>query len=268
MNSRPDWAQPGIDVDRPNLARIYDYLLGGAHNFAVDRAAAEQMIAVSPDARQFARGNRAFLGRVVRYCVSQGVRQFLDLGSGIPTAGNVHEVAQGLAPESRVVYVDIESVAIAHGRALLADNDRAAMLQADFRDPRAVLEDPTVTELLDLSRPLALLALFAIHAVSDADDPRRIVATYRDALAPGSYLALSHVTHEVRPEETARMVELTRRTPTPVTPRSRVEIERFLDGFAIVDPGLVWVSQWRPDSPADVEDPPEWTSNLVGVGRR
>jgi hypothetical protein len=265
---RPSWLSDEFDLNRPNAARVYDYLLGGSHNLAADRKLAAQIVAAVPDAALVAQANRAFLRRAVLYCVEAGIRQFLDLGAGIPTVGNVHEVAQRAVPQSRVVYVDVEPVAVAHSRAILAGNDRVAVLQADVREPDRILGDPGLQGLLDLGRPVAVLMVAVLPFVSDADDPSRIVARFRDAVVPGSYLILSHGTADTRPEEVAKLSERYRSTSTPVTMRSRRQVEQFFTGFDLVDPGLVFVQQWRPDWLGEVDDRPEWSSVYGGVGRK
>ncbi|GAA4840121.1 SAM-dependent methyltransferase [Saccharopolyspora rosea] len=259
----------GVDLDRANAARVYDYYLGGNHNFAADRELAEQAIALWPDLPLIMQANRAFLRRAVEFCATEGIRQFLDLGSGIPTVGNVHEVAQAVAPDSRVVYVDNESVAVASSRSMLRGNPRAATAWADLRDPEAVLGSPEVAALLDLSRPVALLMVAVLHFVLDDDHPASIVARYRDALAPGSYLVVSHATSEGRPDMVESHEELyRRRTSTPLTMRSRAQVTAFFAGFDLVDPGVVLLPQWRPDSSEDTGGPPERFSGLAGVGRK
>jgi hypothetical protein len=262
---RPGWAPADVDLDRPSPARIYDYLLGGSHNLAVDRAVAEQVIEAMPDAPAGARANRAFLYRAVRFLVGAGLRQFLDLGSGIPTAGNVHEVAQRAAPDARVVYVDMDPVAVAHSRALLAGNDRAAVVQADIRDAASVLAHPDARDLLDLSQPVGLLMVAILHVIPDADDPAALVAGLRDVVPSGSCLVIGHGSADSRPEDGGRLMEISRRTPTPLTLRPRAAVESFFTGFDLLDPGLVWVPQWRPDP--GCEDPhPERAANYGGVG--
>jgi hypothetical protein len=257
-----------VDADTPTAARIYDYLLGGVHNFAVDREVARQAIEAMPDVAVQAKANRAFLHRAVRFLVSTGMRQFLDLGSGIPTVGNVHEIVARATPDGRVVYVDIDPVAVAHGQQLLAGDDHTVVVQHDLRDPRAVLADQELRRVLDLGQPVAVLAVAVLHAVSDQDDPAGIIARYRDALPAGSYLVIAHGTDEARPEQARRLVELSKRTPTPMTARSRGEIARLFDGCELVEPGLVWAPLWRPESPHQVPEHPEYSGNLVGVGRK
>jgi SAM-dependent methyltransferase len=263
---RPDWAPENIDIERPSVARIYDYLLGGSHNFAVDREVAHKAIAVKPDAALQTQANRAFLHRAVRFLVGAGIRQFLDIGSGIPTLGNVHEIAQKAAPEARVVYVDIDPVAVAHSRAILAGNDRATVIQEDLRRPDAILAHPDVRAMLDLTQPLGVLLVAVLHALPDADDPFGIVARLRDVMVPGSYLVVSHATYEAQPDEVGQLGQLMKQTTTPITYRNRAQVERFFAGLDLIDPGLVWAPQWRPDSPDDVGDRPELSNNYVGMG--
>jgi hypothetical protein len=264
---RPDWAPDGIDLSKPSVARIYDYWLGGAHNFAVDREVSRQILGVVPHFRLAAQANRAFVHRAVRFMMDAGIRQFLDLGSGIPTVGNVHEIAQRAAPEARVVYVDIDPVAVAHSQQILAGNDRAVAIQHDVRRPEAILADPQARALLDFDQPVGLLLVAILHYVADQDDPYAVVARLRDALCPGSYMAIAHGTEdEQEPEETAEAQRLTRQTTTPMRLRSRAEIEPFFSGLKLVEPGLVWAPQWRPEFPDSVEAPHR-SVNYVGVGR-
>jgi len=263
----PDWVPEGIDADRPTAARIYDYLLGGFHNFAVDREVARAAMAAMPDVATQAKANRAFVHRAVRYLVGQGVTQFLDLGSGIPTLGNVHEIARQASPEARVLYVDIDPIAVAHGRHILAGTPGVAVVQADLRAPETVLAAPETRETLRLDRPVAVLAVAVLHAVPDADAPAAVLARLRDALRGGSWLTIAHGTHDSRPEEAGRLTELSSRTNTPLTTRTRDQIAAFFDGYELVEPGLVWAPQWRPDPPESVPAQPERSGNLVGVGR-
>jgi SAM-dependent methyltransferase len=263
----PDWAPESVDIDRPTAARIYDYLLGGCHNFAADREMAHKVIAAMPDLPLQAQANRAFLHRAVQYLVAAGVRQFLDIGSGIPTLGNVHETAQRAAPDARVVYVDMDLVAVAHSRQILAVNDRTSTIEEDLRRPERILGHPDVRALLDFGQPVAVLLVAILHVIPDDDDPAGIVRRLRDALVPGSYLAIAHGTNEGRTETAAELTRLSTRTPTPMTPRTRAQVAGFFDGFDLVEPGLVWAPQWHPDSPDDV-DAPERSMNFVGVGRK
>lgn len=193
---RPAWAPQGIDISVPSVSRIYDYYLGGSHNFEVDREAARKAMEFMPGLPKIMQANRAFMRRAVRYAVQEGVTQFLDIGSGIPTFGNVHEVAQAADSAARVVYVDHDPVAVAHSRAVLDGNDRAAVVTADLRKPRDILAAPEVGELLDLDKPVALLLVAVLHFVEDTDDPQVAVAELRDALAPGSLLIVTHAAYE------------------------------------------------------------------------
>ncbi|MGC9665975.1 SAM-dependent methyltransferase [Planosporangium sp. 12N6] len=242
----------GLDLDRPSAARVYDYYLGGAHNFAVDRAMAEQAIALWPELPATIRANRAFLRRAVRFLVDQGVRQFLDLGSGIPTVGNVHEIAQAAAPDARVVYVDIDPVAVTDSQLMLAGNERATAIHADLRRPAQVLADPQLRALLDLDQPVAVLMVAVLHFVPDSDDPAGIVAAYRDTVAPGSYLALSHATPDGQEERAETHQALYARTATPMTMRSRDEVAALLGGWEVLPPGVVRLPAWRPEPGDDV----------------
>jgi hypothetical protein len=259
--SRPEWAPYGVDLDRPNAARVYDYYLGGAHNFAADRTMAEQALADWPELPLIMRANRAFMRRAVRFLIDAGVRQFLDLGSGIPTAGNVHEVARAAAPDSRVVYVDIDPVAVAHSRAILGDDPRVVAAQADLRDPPAVLDLVRREGWLDLSQPVAVLLVAVLHFVPDGDDPGCIIAAYREAIAPGSYLAICHASADGQGERAEKHRALYARTPTPMTMRSREQIDALMKGFEPVPPGLVHMTRWRPD---DVDEEPVNASNFPG----
>ncbi len=264
------WVPSGIDTGKASPARVYDYWLGGSRNFQADRDAARAIIAVQPDARAIARANREFLGRAVRFLAASGIRQFLDIGSGIPTQGNVHEVAQREAPGSRVVYVDIDPVAVAHSRALLAGNDAAGVIQADLREPAAILGSPQVNGLIDFGQPVGLVLGAVLHFLSDDERPWQLVRTLRDALAPGSYLALSHATSESMASRDEAM--LTRayrgRVESRGRLRSRAEIGRFFDGFELVDPGVVLVATWRPDGPPGTAGDPARYWFLAGAGRK
>jgi SAM-dependent methyltransferase len=268
MASEPDWVPPDVDTKRANVARVYDYWLGGSHNFLPDQDLARAIAAVEPNVRAMARANRAFLGRAVRFLADAGIRQFLDIGSGIPTEGNVHEVAQHAAPGAHVVYADIDPVAVAHSKAILAGNSSAAIIEADLREPEKILTQHTVGQLIDFSQPAGLLLVMVLHFIADAEDPWRIVATLRDALAPGSYLVLGHGTDESKPAVAQAFEKVyNRNVSTQAHVRSREQILRLFDGFDLVDPGLVFMPQWRPDSPADVPDDPSQFWGLVGVGR-
>jgi hypothetical protein len=259
-----------VPGNRPSVARMYDYWLGGFHNFAVDREAAEQVNATSPDMPLVVRANRAFLYRVVRFLASEGIAQFLDLGSGIPTVGNVHEVARAANPAARVVYVDIDPVAVSHSRAILGDNPQAIILQADVRRPEQFLHHPDLSRLLDVRQPVGVLVVAVLHFVGDDEEAYRAVRVLRDAVAPGSYLAITHASTEgFPPEAREQHNRISRSTPTPIKFRSRADIARFFDGFELVEPGLVLTPLWRPHGPDDLfVDQPERSSAYAGVGRK
>lgn len=263
----PSWASDDVDIEHASPARVYDYYLGGSHNFAVDRQMARQAMDLWPELPLIMQANRAFLRRSVRYLVRQGITQFLDIGSGIPTEGNVHEVAQAIAPDARVVYVDVDPVAAAHSRAILFANQHADVVQADLRDVAAIFDDPRARRLLDPTQPIGVLMVAMLHFVPDEAEPASIVARYRKMIPPGSFLVVSHATHEGRPDQAGSHTELYRRAGAPLTMRSRPEVEALLDGFDLVDPGVVFLPLWRPDSPADVDDHPERFTGFAAVGR-
>ncbi|MBO0821486.1 MAG: SAM-dependent methyltransferase [Nocardiopsaceae bacterium] len=269
MTEDTSWVPPGIDTNKASIARVYDWWLGGEHNFRVDQDAARALIAVEPNSRAIAREYRAFLIRAVRYLAGQaGIRQFLDIGSGIPTECNVHQVAQKTAPGARVVYVDNDDVAVAHSKLLLSDNPDATVIQADLGDPQAILGHPETRRLLDFGRPVGLLLAAVLHFIPDGDDPGAILATLRAALAPGSYLALSHASRDSLPGSAdIYQAAYSRRVAARSAIRARAEIARFFDGFELLDPGLVWLPEWRPDSPEDVPEDPSKVWGLAGVAR-
>jgi hypothetical protein len=265
---RPDWAE-SVDIERPSAARIYDYMLGGSHNFAIDREVAKQAMVAIPNVAHIAQVNRAFLRRAVRWLVDAGVRQFLDIGSGIPTLGNVHEVAQKVAPDARVVYVDIDPVAVTHSRHILAGNDLAVVIEEDARHPEKILGHPDVRALFDFGQPVAALVVAVLPFIPDADDPCGALARLQGGLASGSYVVIAHRTDEAhRPEDVIRGRRMFERTSTPVQLRGRAAIARFFAGLDLVEPGLVWASQWRPEEPESADDHPERSGNYVGVGRK
>ncbi|WP_433059873.1 SAM-dependent methyltransferase [Dactylosporangium sp. CS-033363] len=265
--TRPEWAPEGIDISVPNAARMYDYSLGGFHNFAVDREMVEKVVAMAPNARQIGLANRAFLGRAVRHLVAGGVRQFLDVGSGIPTLASTHEVAQQADPRARVMYVDIDSVAVAHGRAILADNPNADVMLGDVRTPDDIVRDPAVSGLLDFTEPIAVLLIAVLHFVPDADDPAGIVRRFREAVKPGSFVVVSHGSPPPQREEDAEKVSsVYQRTSTPLHLRSADQIRALLAGLEIVEPGVVPVTDWHPEpDDAGTEQRPEV---LAVVGRK
>lgn len=268
---RLSWVPDDIDHHRPSAARIYDCYLGGSHNFAADREVAERIVQLVPEVPRIARANRSFLRRAVVHLLHAGIRQFLDLGSGIPTAGNVHEITQRVDPAARVVYVDIDPVAVAHGRGILAGNDRVAMVQADLRAPQAVWSDPAVRDVLDRTEPIAILMVAVLHFLSDAERPAEVIAGYRDAVVRGSYLAISHIHRVDAPAPVrAETLGLYARAGMPLTPRTEAELSAFFAGFDLVEPGLVALPEWRPDSPPDDDDTagPLSLGFRAGVGRK
>ena len=254
-------------MDRPNAARIYDYLLGGAANFAQDRVFAEKLLEMMPEARAAARQNRAFLHRAVRFCVESGIRQFIDIGSGIPTAGNVHEIAQRIDPACRVLYVDSEPVAVAHSELMLRDNDLAAAMRADLVDPDSILNAEETRRLIDFSEPVAILVVSVLHFVPDSENPHAAIARYVSEMAPGSLLVLSHAV-VIERQRVDEIRELYTTNPTPGVQRRLEDIREFFTGLELVEPGLVWTPQWNPESPEDVGAHPETSAVRAGVARK
>jgi S-adenosyl methyltransferase len=256
-----------VDVTVAHISRVYDYWLGGKDNFAADRIAAERVIAAYPDIVRSARGNRAFLGRAVRYLVREaGVRQFLDIGTGLPAADNTHEVAQSEAPECRVVYVDNDPVVLSHAKALLASGPDGvtAYVDADLRDPETILA--AAADVLDFSRPVAVMLVAILQHIGDQDDPYGIVARLVAAVPPGSYLALSHPARDIHATATAEIADrMNKLIAEKVTFRTQAEVLRFFDGLELVEPGVVPVPRWRPAAYLDAASP---TVMWGGVGRK
>jgi hypothetical protein len=258
-----DTANPGgsapavFDTSVAHVARVYNYWLGGKDNFAADRAAGEQAIKAFPNIPLSARANRAFLARAVRFLAGEvGIRQFLDIGTGIPSANNTHEVAQSVAPESRIVYVDNDPVVLTHARALLTSNPAGVTdyIDADLRHPLRILEG--AARMLDFERPVAVMLMAILQHVSDDEDPYNVVATLRDALPPGSYLALSHPASDIDADEMAKMAQiLNQMMAEKVTFRDRAAAAKFFDGLELVEPGLVQASKWRPGSEIEAASP-------------
>ena len=244
----------GFDTSIPNVARVYDYLLGGKDNFAADRQFAGHLLAAYPFVAWIARQNRAFVGRAVRYCAGQGVGQFLDVGSGLPTMDNVHEVARRVIPDAAVVYVDNDPVAFAHAAALLATSDGVAALCGDAREPDKILAEVSDRGLIDLNRPLVVLLTAILHFIPDEDDPAGIIEVFRDAMPSGSYLVLSHGTHDPVPAEPAPAAGMFRGASSPLITRSRQDIAAMLAGLELVEPGLAAVTRWRPVHPPQPQD--------------
>jgi S-adenosyl methyltransferase len=257
-----------FDTSVAHQARMYDYVLGGKDNYAADRAAVEAGLKAWPDMAFAMRANRAFLGRVVRYLAGEaGIRQFLDIGTGIPTAGNTHQVAQAIAPESLVVYADYDPVVLAHARALLTSHEAGATeyIDADLRDTDTILDQ--AAQLLDFTKPVAVTLLAIVHVIPDSDDPHAIVAKIMDAVPPGSYLAISHAGTDLFDEETDDSFRgvINQMMRQRYTPRGREQVARFFAGMDLVEPGLVPVEDWRP-KPGTVD---AGTSAIYGgVGRK
>jgi SAM-dependent methyltransferase len=255
----------GIDTTVATAARMYDHWLGGHDNFAADRIAAGAVTAAAPEAPALARANRRFLRRAVTCLAATGISQFFDLGTGLPTRGNVHEIAQRASPGARVVYVDNDPMVAAHARALKT-GPGVAVLHADLRDPGAILADPVTRRLLDLSQPLAILFAAVLHFVSDADSPHAAVSRYLEAAAPGSHLVISHITSDPGPQTAAEVSAVYAATANPATPRTRAQILAFFDGIDLIEPGLVPVQRWRPAKPPRPGPGQEWL--LGGIARK
>jgi hypothetical protein len=273
-------ANPGgpveLRTDLPHPARVYDYLLGGKDNFAADRAAAEKGLRANPDSRIPPRENRLFLRRAVRFLAEQGIDQFLDIGTGIPSPPNVHHVAQQVHPHSRIVYVDNDPIVLVHARALLTSHPdgRTDYIAADLRDVDSILTSPQLRETLDLDRPVGLLLIAILHFIGDEDDPWGIVERLLAALPSGSFLALSHLTGDFRPEAWEQVVEIYRRQGVTMQVRSKAQIERFFTGLDLVEPGLQVLPAWRPDQrqaadrPASDADPTDGQVSVYGAVAR
>ncbi|WP_055591001.1 SAM-dependent methyltransferase [Streptacidiphilus griseoplanus] len=260
------WERLGVDATRPSVARVYDAILGGKDNFAVDRAVAARRLELIPDGGQGARLSRAFLARGVRALAEQGVTQFLDIGSGLPTAQNTHQVAQSVLPEARVVYVDHDPMVLTHARALLADNPHTTVVEGDVREPAELLGRPEVAEFLDWRRPVGLLMVGLVHHLHDSEDPAGLVRTYVDRLPPGGHLLLSHFCNAT--PEARQLEKEIQQTLGSGRMRDRAEIEGFFDGLELLEPGVVPVVRWRPYEP--VPEPSTASTLLVfgGLGRK
>jgi hypothetical protein len=237
----------GLDVTVPNVARIYDYFLGGKDNFAADRAAAEELRGLLPDAGAACRENRAFLRRAVRYLASEaGIGQFIDIGSGLPTASNTHEIAQAIRPDARVAYVDYDPVVVAHGQALLGSAPGVAVIDADLRCPGVIAGSGPLADLVDFSAPVAIVLAAVLHFIPDNDDPYGIVDVLKSVMAPGSHLVISHATHDsVSRAEALGGMSVYAKASAPVVPRSHDGVLKFFDRTDLIDPGLVNISEWR-----------------------
>lgn len=262
----PDYALPEVDTSKPSVARVYDAILGGKDNFAADRVVAEMAHKAFPDGGRAAVINRELLGRAVRYMVEQGIAQFLDLGSGLPTARNTHQIAQAVSPSARVVYIDNDPIVLAHGRALLAENSSTAVVTADLREPDQVWSLPAVAGFLDLSKPVGLILNAVIHHVLDEEDPYGIVIRYKELLAPGSYFLLTHFSNSSK--EASALEHVLLRTLGRGQLRSRAEITRFFDGLDIIEPGVGYLPDWHPDGPVPAAYGISELLYIGGLGRK
>ncbi|GAA1268614.1 SAM-dependent methyltransferase [Planotetraspora silvatica] len=269
-----DNARSPVDTTKPSISRVYDVMLGGKDNFAVDRQVAEMALRIAPDAPAAARANRDFLKRVVRHLARDtGVRQFLDIGSGLPTQGNVHEIAQEFAPDARTVYVDIDPIVLAHGRAILAKDDRTTVIEADIRDPESILGHPEVTRLIDFSRPVGLLLFAILHHLNDDEDPEGTAGRYRDVLAPGSYLAISHFHNPgaAHPEVSAQAASAERLFNENLGTgrwRTHDEIVSYFGDLELLYPGLVPLAEWQPEPDVIPEQGITYHTFVGGVARK
>lgn len=264
MANRANWVPDDINEDVPSAARVYDYLLGGAHNFAADRAVGNRIFQILPNARQVAASNRAFLSRAVRYMVNAGITQFLDLGSGIPTVGNVHDVAQQANPDCKVVYVDYDPIAVAHSELILEGNQNCLVIDADLCEPDRVLGNRKIQDFLDFSQPVGLLMVAIFHFVPDELQPKALVRRYVDAMPAGSLVALSHLTADQFPGEMAAVVDAMRNSRDPMFFRPYGEVVELFEGLHVVEPGVVDAPRWH----ADVDSDRMQEGVYVGLARK
>jgi SAM-dependent methyltransferase len=258
------WSSDDLPLDKPNPARIYDYLLGGYHNFEADRVVAKRMIEVFPEIQREARTGRMAMRRYINFLVEQGIDQFLDIGSGLPTLGHVHETTQVANPAARVVYVDIDPVAVEHGRTILHGNPNVTYIQGDVRQPAEILGHDEVRNLLDLSRPVALVLSATLAYVTDDEVAYSVVRTLRDAMAPGSYIVILHASFHKAPSHVIERISKLYESAAQNKARTYNEILKFFAGFELVEPGLVSVSSWRPE---ESDEKPPYALGLIGVGR-
>jgi O-methyltransferase involved in polyketide biosynthesis len=257
-----------MDTDLPNVARMYDYYLGGLHNFPADREMAQRVVGAYPTLPGILRLNRAFLRRAVKYLVQAGIRQFVDLGSGLPTVGNVHEVAQSMDPEARVVYVDIDPMAVLHSRLMLVGNPYATVLQMDLRQPELVLNHRDLRWQIDLNQPVAVLAVAVLHFILDSDDPQGLMKAYATALSPGSYVVITHASQDLEPEQAEKVMQLYARSGNPMQFRTHAEITSMFGNFELVEPGLVLPNQWHPELSDEPLSDVSGVSGYCGVARK
>lgn len=262
----PGWAPGTIDTSVAHPARMYDYYLGGKDNYQVDRDAAEDVLAVLPEGRDMARANRAFLGRAVRYLAHKGIKQFLDIGTGIPGPDNTNDVAHSVEPEARVVYVDNDPIVLTHAGALLARHDPkfTTVIQADLRDPDSIIGHPDARAVLDFSRPIGVLLVAVLHFIKHEENPHDLVEQLKNVTVPGSYLVLSHGTGDFEPDRASTAAEGYNRASAPFVLRSRQQIRRFFDGLELVEPGVVQIPWWRPDGEVGPDAEQIWIYGAVG----
>ncbi|GAA2593002.1 SAM-dependent methyltransferase [Winogradskya consettensis] len=268
MTSDSETAPPGVNPNVPHSARIYDYWLGGKDNFAADRQVGDAMLQAIPGLRAMAAENRKFVHRAARDLVTgEGLRQFLDIGTGIPTRPNLHEIAQRLAPETRVIYVDNDPIVLVHARALMVSSEqgRSEYISADIRDPDSILTEKVLQETLDLKQPVGLTLIAILMLLSDDDDPWALVARLRDALPSGSVLAITHPTADFNPAAVGEAVASARGAGMTLVARTKDEVARFFGDWELLPPGIVPTSAWRPDAPVDN---PEATYYWAGVARK
>jgi S-adenosyl methyltransferase len=266
--TQDDRPSADLKVHIAHPARMYDYYLDGKDNYEADRTAAEAALQAAPELRSIAQENRAFLRRAVRHLVESGVRQFLDIGAGLPTQRNVHEVAQEIAPETRIVYVDNDPIVLVHARALLTTHERGetAVVQADVREPEKILAHPEVRSLIDFEQPVATMLVSVLQFVPDRE-PEEIVAPLRDAMPRGGYLVVSHPTQDFRASQVDQVAGTYNRAKAPAVPRRKAEIERIFDGFDLLEPGIVQTPLWRPDGPVTRDLDLIWMYGAVGRKR-
>ncbi|HEY3867590.1 MAG TPA: SAM-dependent methyltransferase [Actinocrinis sp.] len=260
-------APGGVDTSKPNPARMYDYFLGGYDNYEADREAGDEVLARAPEFRPGARATRAFMHRAVRFMAEQGMHQFLDIGTGMPTAPNVHDTVRTVHPDARVVYVDNDPIVRVHGQARLSRAGSTYFVEADLREPERILNDPGVRALIDFGEPVGLVLSSVMHFVEDRDDPAGIVARLRDALVPGSYMTLSHITADFssKQEEILTAAGVYDKTTARMLMRSKKQVLPMFDGFELVEPGLVQLSRWRPNGPV-VPNSDELDIGIIGYG--
>ena len=266
-DDRPNWAPESVDIDQPSIARVYDYLLGGYHNFESDRKIADMSLQIYPDMALASQVSRAFLRRLVNYLLDQGITQFIDIGSGIPTLGHVHEIVQRRVPDYHVVYIDIDPVSIAHSKAILQENPTTFVYQADARDPENTLEHIRAETTLDLNKPVAVLFIALFHYIVDDSELRQLIVNYSSSMAPGSYVAFTHGTYENAPPGVAEgLMNLSSRSRHQMRYRSRDDLASMFPEMEIVEPGIVPTPLWRPEGPEDLFiDQPERSLGYAGV---